>query len=85
MTAASTSARSCLPGCIALPYRADYRTPPHARRAVQVGHDEADRLGHVPPRLGPALGLVAEAGVEPPDLMGPPPHRALEQIADVLV
>src|SRR3954454_22814331 len=39
-------------------------------------------LGYDPARAGPALGLVAEAGVETPDLVGRTPHRTLEQMSN---
>src|SRR3954471_23812813 len=40
-------------------------------------------LGHDPAGAAPGLGLVAEAGVETPDLVGWTPHRALEQVRDL--
>src|SRR4051795_10406622 len=39
-------------------------------------------LGYDPARAAPALGLVAEAGVETPDLVGRTPHRTLEQMSN---
>src|SRR3954471_21552646 len=39
-------------------------------------------LGYDPARAGPALGLVAEAGVETPDLVGWTAHRTLEQMSN---
>src|SRR3954471_22907905 len=60
---------------------------------AQVRHQEPDTriefarvpldLGHDPAGAGPSLGLVAEAGVETPDLVGRTPHRALEQVRDL--
>jgi hypothetical protein len=39
-------------------------------------------LGNHPARLGPACRLVGEIGVVPPDLVGRPSDRALEQIGN---
>src|SRR3954465_14119979 len=39
-------------------------------------------LGHDPAGAAPGLGLVAEAGVETPDLVGRTPHRTLEQMSN---
>src|SRR4051812_496940 len=40
-------------------------------------------LGHDPARVTPGLGLVAEAGVGTPDLVGRTAHRAREQVSDL--
>src|SRR5829696_369025 len=37
-------------------------------------------LGHDPARVAPALGLVAEAGVETADVVGWAAHRTCEQV-----
>src|SRR3954452_12004620 len=39
-------------------------------------------LGHDPAGPAPGLGLVAEAGVQAPDLVGWTSHRTLEQMSD---
>src|SRR3954447_26824777 len=39
-------------------------------------------LSHNPTCAAPSLGLIAEAGVEAPDLVRRTPHRTLEQISD---
>src|SRR4051794_41734666 len=39
-------------------------------------------LGHDPAGAAPGLGLVAEAGVETPDLVGRTPHRTLELMSN---
>jgi hypothetical protein len=39
-------------------------------------------LGDHPARLGPASGLIAEIGMEPPDFIWRSPDRTLEQVAD---
>ena len=61
-------------------------------RSRHVGDDEADgwiKLARMPLDLGdyaarylPALRLIAEVGVVPPDLARRTPNRALEQIRD---
>src|SRR5918993_4803781 len=61
-------------------------------RAAQVGDQKANTrveftwmpldLGHDPAGVAPTLGLVAEAGVEAPDLVGRTAHRAREQGSD---
>jgi len=58
----------------------------------QVGHDEADAgielalvpldLGHHPAGSGPALGLIAEAGVGHDRLLGRSPNRPRQQVFD---
>src|SRR5215211_7840414 len=40
-------------------------------------------LRHNPTRAGPSLGLVAEAGVETPNLVGRTAHRTLEQVCNL--
>src|SRR3954463_9830746 len=40
-------------------------------------------LRHNPTRAGPSLGLVAEAGVETPNLVRRTAHRTLEQVCDL--
>ena len=61
----------------------------------QIGDDEADPgiqlarmpldLGNDPARGRPALRLVAEAGVGAANVLGRPPDRAAEQMADPLL
>ena len=72
--------------------RACCRTRRHAGRTAHIGDYEADArnkfarvpldLGNHPARLGPACRLVGEIGVVPPDLVGRPSDRALEQVGN---
>lgn len=76
-------------GCAALIVEADDTFG----RARQVPDDEADagiKLARVhstlaATRRGPALRLIAETGMEPPDLGGRTIDRAREQVGDVIL
>ena len=91
----STSQRSCLPLSIARPCRARVEGNDALGRSRQIGHDKADArieftwvpfdLRHHAARCLPALCLIAEVGVVPPDLNGRTIDRAPEKMGDAFL